>query len=481
MKENINFGQSFDLNIEKILENWETFHAIREIIANAIDEKILTNTKDIEINKLDVDTWIIKDYGRGIEYKHLTQKENNEKLTNPNLIGKFGIGLKDALATFDRKNIKILIKSKHGNIEVKTQKKHGFDDIKTLHAVINSPTEKELIGTEFILSGITLEDMNLAKKQFIVFSNAKILEKTLYGEIVEKQEDKAFIYLNGIKVAEEENFLFSYNITSLDSKIKKSLNRERTNVGRNAYSERVKKILKSTVKEDIIKAIGHDLINISQGTHHDELSWIDIQEHAIKNLNATGKFVFFTPEEASIYPDIVDEVMSQGKEIIYITSSLKQKIRNLIDISGNKILEFDTFIDEYNNSFEYKIIDYSQLSSKEKEIFDQTNEIINLIGGLPRIVKQVVISETIQKNLLSSREEIGHWDSVNRRIIVKRNQLKNLSSYAGTLIHEVIHAKTGAFDCTREFESELTYVIGKLTERQLKSKDNSKKSWFFWK
>ena len=35
-----NYGDNvreFDLNIEKILENWENYHAIREIIANALD------------------------------------------------------------------------------------------------------------------------------------------------------------------------------------------------------------------------------------------------------------------------------------------------------------------------------------------------------------------------------------------------------------------------------------------------------------
>ena len=43
--------REFDLNIEKILDDWEVYHAIREIIANAIDEMKLTRTKDIEINK----------------------------------------------------------------------------------------------------------------------------------------------------------------------------------------------------------------------------------------------------------------------------------------------------------------------------------------------------------------------------------------------------------------------------------------------
>ena len=41
--------REFDLNIEKVLENWDVSHAVREIIANAIDEQILTNSKDIVI------------------------------------------------------------------------------------------------------------------------------------------------------------------------------------------------------------------------------------------------------------------------------------------------------------------------------------------------------------------------------------------------------------------------------------------------
>jgi len=86
--------KKFDLNIEEVLEDWEVYHAIREIIANAIDEQVLTNTQDIEIKK-EKNYFVIRDYGRGIRYDHLTQNENEEKISNPELvIGKFGVGLK---------------------------------------------------------------------------------------------------------------------------------------------------------------------------------------------------------------------------------------------------------------------------------------------------------------------------------------------------------------------------------------------------
>lgn len=41
----------FDLNIEQVLENWSIADALREIIANALDEQILSHTATIEITK----------------------------------------------------------------------------------------------------------------------------------------------------------------------------------------------------------------------------------------------------------------------------------------------------------------------------------------------------------------------------------------------------------------------------------------------
>src|SRR5215472_7909517 len=36
--------REFDLNIERVLENWTVAHALREVIANALDKQALTGT-----------------------------------------------------------------------------------------------------------------------------------------------------------------------------------------------------------------------------------------------------------------------------------------------------------------------------------------------------------------------------------------------------------------------------------------------------
>jgi hypothetical protein len=198
-------AKPFDLNIEKILEDWEVYHALREVIANALDERLLTNTKDIEITEGPRGIWHIRDYGRGLRHEHLTQNENAEKLANPNMIGKFGIGLKDALATFDRHNVKVTIKSKHEDITLAKVQKHGFDDIQTLHAYVSPAADPDFVGTEVTLRGVTHEDIEKAKDLFLRFSGETSVEKTKYGEVLRKRDKSGRIYINGMKVAEEEN------------------------------------------------------------------------------------------------------------------------------------------------------------------------------------------------------------------------------------------------------------------------------------
>lgn len=164
----------------------------------------MTQTKDIRIFQDASSSWHIRDYGRGLQYFHFTQNENEEKLSHPQLIGKFGVGLKDALATFDRHKVGVVIDSRHGHFTIGQSTKHGFDDITTLHAYIGEPKAKDFQGTEFCLTGCTQKDIDDAKSYFLRFSGLTLQEKTEYGEVYSKRGIVSEIYINGIKVAEEE-------------------------------------------------------------------------------------------------------------------------------------------------------------------------------------------------------------------------------------------------------------------------------------
>lgn len=456
--------REFDLNIEKILENWEVFHAIREIIANALDEQIITKTNDISIFKSKDSCWHIVDYGRGLNYHHLTQNENEEKLKNNKLIGRFGVGLKDALATLYRHNIKVKISSKYGIITLKQTPKAGFEDIVTLHADILKPDDKNMIGTDFCLQGCKDEDIEKAKLLFLKFSKNEILESTVYGDVIDKENASASIYINGVKVAEEPNFLFSYNITSITSKLKKALNRERTNVGRTAYTDRIKAILLECKKEKVIKMLVDDLQKFEIGTKHDELNWQDIQLYVSKQLRKLqSNSTFITSEDLQFSQCIIDEMKRGGYNPIIIPSSLANKMEdyNKYAKDGETFKTTGQFIEDEKVKFKPTIIEIDELTSKEKNIYKKTNDILRIIGGKPEKVEKIQIAEKIyvaEHNYIT----VGLWQPEEGRILIKRSQLQSLDQYAGTLLHECCHAKSGADDINRDFENELTNMLGIL-------------------
>ena len=85
----------------------------RDQIAKTLDEAALIGTPEPEISKDADGRWHVRDFGRGLRYEHLAQNENREKLASPELaVGKFGVGLKDALPTFDRRGVGVRIRSR---------------------------------------------------------------------------------------------------------------------------------------------------------------------------------------------------------------------------------------------------------------------------------------------------------------------------------------------------------------------------------
>ncbi len=460
-------AKEFDLNIEKILENWEVYHAVREIIANALDEQILTNTKDISIHKTNDGCWHIIDYGRGLNYHHLTQNENKEKLTNDKLIGRFGVGLKDALATLYRHGIKVQIVSKHGSITLKEAPKSGFDDIVTLHAEIIPSQNADMIGTDFCLFGCNAEDIAKAKLLFLNFSGKRILEENTYGEVIENTTDTADIYINGVKVAEESNFLFSYNITSLTAQLKKALNRERTNVGRSAYTGRIKDILKACSTKEVIDELINDLQQFGTGTRHDELSWNEISMHASVKMSQQHKgTTFVTTSDLQDNPSLIDNMRNSGYNPVVVPDNIISKMNDYNNgaKNGETLTTASQYLKEEQERFIPIPVDISTLTIQEREVYNKTDDILKLIGGTPKNVTKIIIVEKIYESE-PFIETLGLWMPMENKILIKRNQLKSIKKYSGTLLHECTHAISGADDVSRNFELKLTEIIGILSSK----------------
>jgi hypothetical protein len=459
----------FDLNIEKILEAWESAHAVRELIANAIDEQQLSDTRDVEVLKGDDRSWIIRDYGRGLRYEHFTQNENVEKLLNSGkVIGKFGVGLKDAMATLHRSGVQVEIQSAHGEITLAQVAKRDFADVVTLHAAVQPASDPTMAGTSVVLRGLRDEQMHKAKGFFLRFSNEDVLETTKIGEILRRKTGaRARIYVAGLLVAEEENFAFSYNITALTEPMRKALNRERTNVGRTAYTDRVKQMLLNATASDVAEELASQLQAMQSGEGSDEVRWKEVAIHAVRILSGSGDYLFITADQLMNNSSAVDHARGDGIRVITIPDTIQQEVSGMNDLSGTPIRDLGQYQSEWNNSFIFDFVEPCALAPGERAVFEQAQAIVDLVGGLPLRVQAVRVSNTMRIDFETGSDALGLWDGATKSIVIRRDQLASLPDFAGTLLHELAHAKTGFDDVTRSFENALTDIIGKTAAAAL--------------
>jgi hypothetical protein len=261
-------------------------------------------------------------------------------------------------------------------------------------------------------------------------------------------------------VAEEDNFLFSYNITSPTRALRRALNRERSNVGRGAYTDRVKSILLACEKDEVIEALVADLQNYERGTQHDETQWLDVGLHACKLLNARRKVIFLTPFELALAPGFVRRAAEDGYEAIVVPETIRRKLPGLTDAAGNPIRDLGRYRDEWQQSFHFTFVEPADFTPAERAVWEALPRIFGARGGRPGRIKDVRVSETMRLIEGRYQEAVGVWEEADGLIIVKRTQLRSHDAFAGTVLHELSHALSGAPDVSFAFEEQLTPRTG---------------------
>jgi hypothetical protein len=121
------------------------------------------------------------------------------------------------------------------------------------------------------------------------------------------------------------------------------------------------------------------------------------------------------------------------------------------------------------------------MTSEERAMFSRVNEITALVGGLPKHVRTVRVSQTMRQDFITGGDVLGLWDPESASIVIRRDQLKSLDCLAGTLLHELAHARTGHDDVTREFENELTALLGMAAASAVRAAPNPPPKRAFWR
>ena len=331
-----------------------------------------------------------------------------------------------------------------------------------------------MTGTEFILHGDALGDGRWRKpsKALFLLESGELQELgvTPFGTVLRRTNTrtKARIYVNGLRVAEEDNFLFSYNITSPTAAMRRALNRERSNVGRTAYTNRAKAILLACDQDEVIDALVADLQNYERGTWHDETQWLDVGLHACKQLNARRKVIFLTAFGSQTRPTSCKEPSLTGTRS---SSCQKQSARSCPACAMRSATRYATWT---GTAASGKTASASHSSNRPTSATPNAQCGRHSRGSSRREgqtaapQRRARLRDHAPDGRAATRRPSGLWESQDGRIIVKRTQLQSLANFAGTVLHELSHALSGAPDMSLEFEQQLTEELGGVAARSIR-------------
>ena len=333
---------TIDLNIgTQCLENWENHNAIRELIANSLDEHIISKiAQPIAINHSKNKCEII-DYGAGITKSSFIIQSNSNKLSNEKLIGQFGFGMKDAIAVLCKNDIHVIIYTRDFIFTPSYTQRANTSDI-TLHISFTNNDEyddDDEYGTKIVLNNIKRSDIEKAKDYFIDFTTINF--NKLYSDAIMKFGDNSqYIFVNKFRVCKtKKNTYFSYNIKKTKD-VMKYFNRDR---GEKDFAS-FRKIITALLKDIDIYSDKHssdelikELKKIVSSDNLREFNQIDVIRNILSQLNDSDDYIFIDEKDKQLIKkkNYAKKIKDSNREIIYIGSGILKKINSVIKI--NKI------------------------------------------------------------------------------------------------------------------------------------------------
>lgn len=434
LTENYRFIETFDTNltVQYEVDNWSTWHIVREIISNALDS-VDSDSKRISI-KVESGYITIADDGAGYSLVYAKRIGASNKKDDASSIGQFGEGTKLAVLTCLRKGIQAYLASKDWLIAPRLAPDEEGIEVMLFDIYKGEPiTGSKVIleATEELLSVIEQKE-----QYFLHFGTEELLFGSTYNGIFAKG-DEAKLFNKGVFVKIIDT-LFSYAL-SLDG-----LNRDRDLLDDQLLRQSIRMLWEQVDNPAIIKKyllesqkIGDGPSNLKEFTftifprHDNKKIW----EAAFHELFG-GKAVLVTHSVSAV------EAAAMGYTPI--------KLEHYGFMTMEEIVKKD--VDVIRTDYAFSWVEKLTLKEQQRlEFFRHISEILGI--NLPRDIR-------IFNNYAKSDNLLGHYDSNLDEIFLKRQILNDeLTSALDTFLHEQNHKNTGADDYSRSFADGLSKLL----------------------
>lgn len=430
-------------------KNWTIIDAIREVIANALDEGNCKITYDASLNGC----FVINE-GSQIKPKHLVLG-NSEK--SDQQIGQFGEGMKIASLVCARLNRKFKGSTNEFSFQPSIEYHKDLDsDILVITLSENKQQKNETV----IYIECSREEYNQAKQMFLKWSKCKSLSEKTANILTPGGK----LFVNGLMTMEIPS-IFSYNITS-----KEFINRDRTVVDLNKARNEMENIVEKEGLDN--KTFCKEYLKVALTERKDEL--VETEFYLYGNSKVMEK------ELIKITGcDIKKVCIADGTQVDTVLKDegyfvIRQTASWRVTSTLNNILGIRNSTNELNANPIQSVPD-KYILSKDKLTEKIKENLAWSIELTRKVLKVQSIGECkVVEKFPSGEGTIAEYDKVKDTIYIRKDYVENGGfNLVGTLVHEVIHKIYGVGDRTREFENIMTALIGDLAvlaQEQLKER-----------
>ena len=315
--------QYFDLNVEKVLEHWTVAHAVRELLANALDEHLLGHG-DVPVVERTADrTWMHPRLRPGTPPRALhperERREAHVRRGDRPLRRRPEGRPRGARPPRRRRPHPHRDRRRDDPVHPKS----GFPDTTTLHAVFDEPSEPTFVGTEISSPAWAMTTSRRRSGSSAGGTTRSSSTRRPTGTCSARagDDEPGRIYVRGVRVAEEETFLFSYDVTRFTTKLARALNRER----RTSVAGLRRPGQGHPPRRPLDRGDGlliADLGEFQSGGQHTESTWVDVALHASKVVSATGEVVFVTPNQLAAGGPLFDYAREEGRRLLVVPTKV---------------------------------------------------------------------------------------------------------------------------------------------------------------
>ena len=423
-------------------KNWSEEMALRELIANEIDAVGDKFTMLLDASGM----FTLTDEGGGLLPRHLVMGVSEK--SGPNAIGQFGEGLKMAALVYaGRKQTPVYIQARDREMWFTCEESETFGT--PVLVLTWRPLVTPVTGTMIAIQGVDVAALDAAKSRFLVFQpDTGWLDKPLGI-----RAEPGVIYVAGVRVQTYDRALFGYALA--DSRL---MNRDRTTLD----------------YERVVRAISIQLGKCCQKTVVDAVL-----------IGCMKKQILETEEPVQFFSDDVHEFwksrvrVAWGKKVALVSGSehdlvAKDRGYRLVSASSSSAMETLIGLGVLPSTQVVRIKPKKQKVEKIKKA-DLPTTLRKKWSAANRYAKKACrriygslavqwppskVVKTFDVEVTDAA--VGLWDGKKIQVLLRHAESASLEILIGTLLHEYAHKVSHAYDRTREFESELTQMVGVL-------------------